>query len=138
MKSALTRYRVMAYIVSIGLVILVCVGVPLRYGAGQSGVVAVVGPLHGVLYIVYLMTVLDLATRRRWPLLRIILVMAAGTIPFMGFVAEWWVIRHLDVAPAGRESGRLARVASWGTGWGSARRASSAAADSPQTERTGD
>jgi integral membrane protein len=86
--GALTRYRVMAYIVGIGLVILVCVGVPLKYAAGFNPVVAVVGPMHGFLYIVYLLTVLDLATRLRWNLLRIILVMAAGTIPFLSFVAE--------------------------------------------------
>jgi integral membrane protein len=88
MNGALTRYRVMAYIVGIGLVILVCIGVPLKYGADFSLIVEIVGPLHGFLYIVYLLSVLDLAARGRWHLVRIILVMAAGTIPFLSFVAE--------------------------------------------------
>ncbi|HEX3815669.1 MAG TPA: DUF3817 domain-containing protein [Mycobacteriales bacterium] len=88
MSGAITRYRVMAYIVGVGLVILVCVGVPLKYAFDFDPVVAVVGPMHGFLYIVYLLTVLDLATRRRWHLLKIIVVMLAGTIPFLSFLAE--------------------------------------------------
>jgi len=87
-SGALKRYRIMAYVVGVGLVILVCIGVPLKYLANIDAVVAVVGPLHGFLYIVYLLTVLDLATRLRWHLVRIILVMAAGTIPFLSFVGE--------------------------------------------------
>lgn len=88
MNGALARYRVMAYVVGVGLVILVCIGVPLRYGANFPLVVEIVGPMHGFLYIVYLLSVLDVAARGRWHLVRIILVMAAGTIPFLSFVAE--------------------------------------------------
>ena len=78
----------MAYTTGVGLIILVCIGVPLKYGAHKPALVAVVGALHGFLYIVYLLTVLDLAARRRWHLVRIILIMAAGTIPFLSFVGE--------------------------------------------------
>ena len=42
MNGALARYRVMAYVVGIGLVILVCIGVPLRYGANFPLVVEIV------------------------------------------------------------------------------------------------
>jgi len=51
----------MAYVVGVGLLVLVLVGVPLQYVAGKPAVVQVVGPIHGFLYIVYLMTVADLA-----------------------------------------------------------------------------
>ena len=93
MRSPLTRYRVIAIVVGIGLIVLVCIGVPLKYVAGVSTVVAVVGPIHGVLYILYVLATLDLAIRRRWSLLRTLLVALAGTIPFMSFVAERNVTR---------------------------------------------
>jgi integral membrane protein len=87
-RAALIRYRVVAYAVGVGLIILVFVGVPLNHLAHRPAVVAVVGPLHGFLYIGYLLTAVDLAFRCRWPLPRTLLVMLAGTIPFLSFVAE--------------------------------------------------
>ena len=88
MNSALLRYRVIAWVVGTGLIILVFVGVPLQYLAHQKAVVEVVGPIHGFLYIGYLLVSLHLAVLGRWPLLRTLLVMAAGTVPFLSFVAE--------------------------------------------------
>lgn len=86
--SALTRFRVIAYVVGTGLIILVLVGVPLQIWAHSKAVVAIVGPLHGFLYIVYLLLTLDLARRIRMNPVVMILVMLAGTIPFLSFVAE--------------------------------------------------
>ncbi len=95
-QRALKRYRIIAWVVGVGLVILVCIGVPLRYLAHFTGVVAVVGPLHGALYIVYLLAVADLSLRLRWWPVRTVLVMLAGTVPFLSFVAERYVTRHVE------------------------------------------
>jgi len=94
-SASLTRYRVMAYTVGVGLVILVLIGMPLKYLAGSPLVVQVVGPLHGFLYLVYLMAALDLAIRRRWSLPRTAVVLLAGTVPFLSFVVEHQVTREV-------------------------------------------
>jgi integral membrane protein len=86
----------MAYVVGVVLLVLVLVAVPLRYLAGRPQMVHVVGPIHGWLYIVYIVTALDLARRRGWPLGRTLLVVLAGTVPFMTFVMEHRVMRDLD------------------------------------------
>jgi integral membrane protein len=103
--SALTRYRVAAYVVGVLLIVLTLVAVPLRYLAGEPGLVHVVGPLHGWLYLGYLVTGVDLANRMRWPVSRVLLVLLAGTVPFLSFVAERWVTRsvraQLDAQPDG-------------------------------------
>jgi integral membrane protein len=87
-SAALTRYRVLAYVVGVGLLILVLVAMPLKYFADSPGLVAVVGPLHGFLFFVYVLTALDLAVRARWSPVKAVLVLVAGTIPFVSFVAE--------------------------------------------------
>jgi integral membrane protein len=94
-KAALTRYRVLAYVVGVWLLLLVLVAMPMKYGAKDDTLVAIVGPIHGFLYMVYLVAVLDLAVRARWPLLRSVLVMLAGTVPFLSFVAERKVTRRM-------------------------------------------
>ena len=85
---ALLRYRVMAYVVGVMLIALVLVAMPLKYFADQPTLVAIVGPIHGFLYMVYLVTAFDLAVRAKWPFTRTVLVLLAGTIPVMSFVAE--------------------------------------------------
>jgi integral membrane protein len=70
------------------LIILVFVGVPLRYIGGMPVVSQTVSPIHGLLYMVYLVLTVDLAMRCRFSAKRTILVMLAGTIPFLSFVAE--------------------------------------------------
>jgi len=91
--AALLRYRVIAWVVGVGLVVLVLIGLPVKYAGHNDIVVAIVGPVHGFLYIVYLLTAVDLALRGRWPLRRTLLVMLAGTVPFLSFVAERTVTR---------------------------------------------
>lgn len=86
----------MAYIVGVGLLVLVLVGMPLQYGAGLPAVVAVVGPIHGFLYIVYLATALDLGRRARFTLLQMAAMVGAGFLPFLAFVIERRITRRVE------------------------------------------
>ena len=87
-QSALLRYRIIAYVVGIGLIVLVLIGVPLQVWGDSDAIVKIVGPLHGALYVGYLLLTLDLARRIRMNLIVMLAVMLAGTIPFLSFVAE--------------------------------------------------
>ena len=53
-----------------------------------EGVARIMWTAHGYLYMLYLVTVFLLAMRSRWSVVKTLLVMAAGTIPLMSFVAE--------------------------------------------------
>ncbi|MFF5175058.1 DUF3817 domain-containing protein [Micromonospora sp. NPDC000089] len=95
MGGALKRYRAIAWIVGVALAVLVLVGMPLKYAFDEPAVVAVVGTAHGWLYMLYLAATFDLGRRVNWPLKRMLLVMLAGTIPFVSFVAERKVTHEL-------------------------------------------
>jgi integral membrane protein len=86
--GALLRYRFMAYVVGTLLVLLVCVAVPLKYWGDSPRLTTVLGIAHGYLYMTLLLTIGDLWRRRRFPLVAVVLVALAGTIPFLSFVAE--------------------------------------------------
>lgn len=96
LRGALLRYRVMAYAVGVGLLVLVLVGMPLQFAAGRPQVVQVVGPIHGFLYIVYLLAAADLTRRGRWPLSQLAGVILAGLVPFVAFVVERRVTRRTE------------------------------------------
>ena len=88
LSGALLRYRILAFLTGALLVLLVFVALPLKYLADQPGMVSVIGTAHGFLFMVYLVTALDIGIRLRWPWLKLGLVMLAGTVPFASFVAE--------------------------------------------------
>jgi integral membrane protein len=95
--GALVRFRVIAYVVGVVLLVLVLVGMPLKYSAVDNPtVVQTVGPAHGFLFVVYLLATFDLGRRARWPLRRMLLVMLAGTVPFLSFYAERRVTRWVS------------------------------------------
>jgi len=95
LRRALTRYRVMAWIVGVMLLLLV-IGMILRYGLGVIETTAPVAIAHGWLYMIYVILALDLCIRMRWGLLRMAFVVVAGTIPFVSFVAEHKVTQWVN------------------------------------------
>src|SRR3954467_5498551 len=97
LTPALTRYRIIAWIVGVLLIVLT-VGTVLKYTTDNETIVAVVGPAHGFLYMGYLVLAADLARRARWKLGFTVLVLLAGTVPFLSFVAERVVTRRVQSA----------------------------------------
>ena len=94
-KAALTRYRVMAYVVGVLLAVLVLVGLPLKYLGGDGRVVVWTGVPHGWLYMVLLITAYDLSRRVGWSIKWILMIMAAGTVPMLSFVAEHYATKDV-------------------------------------------
>jgi integral membrane protein len=85
---ALLRYRVMAYVVGTLLIVLTLVAMPIKYFGHNDAPVAIIGTAHGFLYAVFLLAAFDLAVRARWRAWSTLLVLLAGTVPFLSFVAE--------------------------------------------------
>ena len=104
MTSALTRYRVMAYLTGVFLLLLTT-NVILKYVLHTGHLGAWVAVAHGWLYLVYVIVAVDLWFRTRLPVPATVGVVLAGTIPFMSFVAERWVHRQLAPLVAAEAGG---------------------------------
>jgi integral membrane protein len=95
-KSALLRYRVMANIVGVLLVVLILIGVPLKYlaadgsSAQEAGefITTYLGIAHGWLYMIFLVMAALLARKARWSILFTVTTLLAGTVPIVSFWAE--------------------------------------------------
>ena len=103
-KGALTRYRVMAWVVGCLLVVLMLVGLPLTYIWGDGRVVTWTGVPHGWLYAVLLITAYDLGRRVKWSLKWFLAIMLAGTVPFLSFVAEHFATKNVRATLAASEA----------------------------------
>ena len=80
MRGTVLRYRVMAYVTGVVLMILCFVGIPLQI-AGHPALVNVVGTLHGLLYIIYLVTAAQLAWKLRLRPVPTVVVLLAAPSP---------------------------------------------------------
>ncbi|WP_435741772.1 DUF3817 domain-containing protein [Nocardioides sp. SYSU DS0663] len=111
LSSALTRYRFMATVVGVLLVVLCLVGVPLANfdGTGMWGFIGstpelvspgstaqevgeaiteYLGVAHGWLYMIFLVMAFLLARRAYWDLRFTLVTLVCGTIPVLSFWAE--------------------------------------------------
>ncbi len=96
MEAAVLRYRVMAYVTGVVLIILCFVGIPLQV-ACYPAVANDVGVLHGILYIIYLVFAWMLSRRLRLATKPTVIMLLAGTIPIMTFIVERWVTRRFII-----------------------------------------
>jgi len=87
-STAFGRYKLMAYVTGTVLLVACFVAIPMSHVFHHRGFGRVVWTMHGWLYLIYLMTAVQLAFARRWPVPRTVLVLLAGTIPFLSFVME--------------------------------------------------
>ncbi len=96
MRTALLRYRVMANIVGVLLIVLILIGVPLKYLAAdgsslqQTGewITTYLGIAHGWLYMIFLVTAFLLSRRAGWDLPFTVVTLVCGTVPLLSFWAE--------------------------------------------------
>lgn len=89
--AALRRYRVMAVVTGVMLLILVA-EMTIKYGfkAGDD-VMQWIGWIpfaHGWIYVIYLITVYDLWSRMRWGFNRLWVMVFGGVVPVLSFVVE--------------------------------------------------
>jgi integral membrane protein len=95
----LTAYRMMAFVTgfvlsaaTIALILKYATSLHMEPGTGYLWIA------HGWCYFVYVLVTVALGLRLRWPLARYVLVLLAGTIPTMSFVAEHFVTRATRAA----------------------------------------
>ncbi|WP_030906957.1 DUF3817 domain-containing protein [Streptosporangium amethystogenes] len=95
MESALKPFRILAYVVGVMLLVLVTC-IVLRYGFGIEEPSKIVSPIHGFLYMLYLVAAMNLGMKARWTWPFILGVMLAGTVPLLSFVFERKVTRRVE------------------------------------------
>lgn len=89
-ESALKFFKIAAFIVGIGLLVLVAEMI-LRYGMDNHALDWWPQP-HGLLFLLYVAATANLGFKMRWGLGKMALVILAGCVPFLSF----WVERTIS------------------------------------------
>lgn len=88
-------FRLVALLEGLTLLILIFIGMPLKYMMDKHGVVDVVGPIHGGLFILYSVIAIYFATTKKWKLLKTAKVLLASFIPFGTFYIDHKILRKI-------------------------------------------
>lgn len=99
MKNRITYLRFIGITEGISFLVLLLVAMPLKYYFGMPMMVKIVGWLHGVLFIAYIIAVLLAIKAMQWNWFSVGVALAASLIPIGTFVLDRsWKKREIEVA----------------------------------------
>lgn len=82
------RFRTVAICEGISFLVLVFIAMPLKYLADKPQAVNIVGWIHGVLFVLYMITGLLVMISMKWGLKKTALAVFASLIPFGPFILD--------------------------------------------------
>ena len=86
--SSLKFFRTISFAEGVSLLTLLFIAMPMKYFMGMPEVVKVVGWIHGVLFMVYVVVLILVEFKYRWSFLFFVGAMAASVIPFGTFILD--------------------------------------------------
>ena len=96
MYNPVKLFRLIAFIEGVSFLVLLFIAMPLKYWAGLPLAVRVVGMAHGVLFVLFIISLLDIMIRYRWSLLRGAIIFLSSLIPFGTFAVDYYWLRKAE------------------------------------------
>ncbi|MDB5236780.1 MAG: rane protein [Hymenobacter sp.] len=88
LQTGLGRLRLVAFLEGVSFLVLLLIAMPLKYLAGQPGAVRPVGMAHGVLFVLYVVLLMQQGVAHSWPLRKVALGLIASVVPLGTFWAD--------------------------------------------------
>ncbi len=96
LKTKTGRLRIIAILEGISLLTLVCIAVPLKYGFDNPSLVKFIGPVHGSLFLLFLVSTLSVGVEENWKFKETTWkVLLACIIPFGTFYIDRKILSKL-------------------------------------------
>lgn len=92
--SAIGRLRIIGLVEGLSFLVLLLIAMPLKYWADIPEVVTVVGGLHGILFVLYMLAVVHVWIKHRWSILKVAGAMLAAFLPFGPFVLDRKLLKN--------------------------------------------
>ena len=122
-RTSFARFRIASIVEGIALLVLVAIMV-MRYGVyGGEGLFTstshtwdqiseIWSPIHGLIYMIYVVLAFDLWLRMRWGIGQMLLLMFFGVVPVLSFFGERWTHQKVEAdlkrRPTRQDEARLA------------------------------
>lgn len=98
MNTPLSRFRFIGILEGISFLVLLGIGMPLKYMAGIPEVVKYVGWAHGILFILYMMALLQVVLAYNWSFAKAAFGFVASLLPFGPFILDKKLLKSEEAA----------------------------------------
>lgn len=88
LKTTVGRLRAAGMVEAVSFLLLLGVAMPLKYFAGMPLAVTIAGWVHGLLFLLFLMSLLVAQGERQWPARWTAAIFVAALLPFGPFVID--------------------------------------------------
>jgi len=93
----LRNFRYVALVEATTFLLLLVASAVKNTGGSEIGV-KVLGPIHGLLFIAYVVMALNLRDDAGWTAKQTVWILIGAVLPFGGYVVDWWLARRERVA----------------------------------------
>ena len=90
---AVKRFAIISIAEGISYLLLLGIAMPLKYICGFEMAVKIAGWIHGLLFIFYIITLLNVRSVKKWPFSKTLLAFVCSLLPFAPFIFEVKVLR---------------------------------------------
>ena len=87
-NTPIGRFRAIGIAEGISYLLLLLIGMPLKYMAGIPEVVKLMGWMHGVLFILYVIALIQVAFADRWSFIKMLIAFIASLLPLGTFIQD--------------------------------------------------
>lgn len=94
MNTPLKRFRWIALVEGISFLLLLFIAMPLKYFAGLPLAVKYTGWAHGVLFVAFIISLIEITIAHRWSIVKFGIAFVASLIPFGTFVLDAKVLKQ--------------------------------------------
>lgn len=95
-NSNIGRLRLLAFLEGSSLLVLVFISVPLKYAYGVTQISSILGPIHGILFLLFIFNTISVGTEYEWKFRQTTWkVLLACVLPFGTFYIDREVLKPL-------------------------------------------
>jgi integral membrane protein len=91
LSTPVGRLRVISLLEAVSFLVLIFIAVPVKYAGDNPNPVHVMGPVHGALFILYVLSTWQVRQALSWSNVVTVKVLVAAVIPFAPFWVERWL-----------------------------------------------
>ena len=96
LHTKLGQLRLVSFAEGISYVLLLFIAMPLKYLAGFPMAVTIVGSIHGLLFVIFLVALVRVAFSVPWTLPRVLTAFVAAVLPLCAFFFDRSLKREID------------------------------------------
>jgi len=98
LSTNIGRLRIIGFLEGISLLVLIFVAVPLKYIGHDPAMVKAMGPIHGALFLLFIVNTVSVGVAQKWQFKTTSKVLLACIIPFGTFYIDRKILRETEAA----------------------------------------